>query len=48
VWGMPGAAVKLGGAQDILPLARIPAAILRLAATAGAPLAAAAKLGTSR
>jgi two-component system chemotaxis response regulator CheB len=39
VWGMPGAAVKLGGANEILPLARIAAGILRAAAAAGASLA---------
>jgi len=48
VWGMPGAAVKLGGAQDILPLARVPAALLRLAASVGAPLAASSKQGAIR
>jgi two-component system chemotaxis response regulator CheB len=48
VWGMPGAAVKLGGAQDILPLARVPAALLRLAASVGAPLAASSRQGASR
>ena len=31
VWGMPGAAVKLGGAQDILPLSRVAENIMRLA-----------------
>ncbi len=31
VWGMPGAAVKLGGAREILPLDRIPARLLELA-----------------
>jgi len=41
VWGMPGAAVKLGGAEDVLPLERIAAAIMRLADSVGAPLAAA-------
>ncbi len=31
VWGMPGAACKLGAAQAVLPLHRIPAELLRLA-----------------
>src|SRR5690606_8518315 len=31
VWGMPGAAVKLGAAEEILPLDRIPARLLELA-----------------
>jgi two-component system chemotaxis response regulator CheB len=48
VWGMPGAAVKLGGAQDILPLGRISGALLRLAAIAGAPLSAHSKQGVTR
>ena len=30
VWGMPGAAVKLGGAEHVLPLQRIPDQILQL------------------
>jgi two-component system, chemotaxis family, protein-glutamate methylesterase/glutaminase len=38
VWGMPGAAVKLGGAGTVLPLDRIARALLQLAARAGAPL----------
>ena len=32
VWGMPGAAVKLGGADDVLPLDKIAARILALVA----------------
>jgi two-component system, chemotaxis family, protein-glutamate methylesterase/glutaminase len=32
VWGMPGAAVKLGGAQQVLPLHRIAAEMLQLTA----------------
>jgi two-component system, chemotaxis family, protein-glutamate methylesterase/glutaminase len=32
VWGMPGAAVKHGGVQEVLPLDRIAEAVLRLAA----------------
>ena len=43
VWGMPGAAVKLGGAQDILPLGRVAENIMRLAQTVGAPAYAAAR-----
>ena len=31
VWGMPGAAAKLGAANEILPLAEIPRAIAELA-----------------
>jgi two-component system chemotaxis response regulator CheB len=31
VWGMPGAAVKLGSAQSVLPLHRIPQEVLQLA-----------------
>ena len=31
VWGMPGAAVKLGGAQHVFPLHRIPREVLQLA-----------------
>jgi two-component system chemotaxis response regulator CheB len=30
VWGMPGAAFKMGAAQQVLPLHRIPAELLRL------------------
>jgi len=33
VWGMPGAAYKLGAAQTVLPLHRIPQEILRLVAS---------------
>jgi two-component system chemotaxis response regulator CheB len=43
VWGMPGAAVKLGGAQEILPLGRVAENIMRLAQTVGAPAFAAAR-----
>jgi len=43
VWGMPGAAVKMGGAQDILPLGRVAENIMRLAQTVGAPAYAAAR-----
>ncbi len=31
VWGMPGAAVRLGAAQEVLPLERLPARLLELA-----------------
>jgi two-component system chemotaxis response regulator CheB len=37
VWGMPGAAVKFGGVQDVLPLGRVAEHIMRLAQTVGAP-----------
>jgi two-component system chemotaxis response regulator CheB len=43
VWGMPGAAVKMGGAQEILPLGRVAENIMRLAQTVGAPAYAAAR-----
>jgi two-component system chemotaxis response regulator CheB len=43
VWGMPGAAVKLGGAQEVLPLGRVAENIMRLAQTVGAPALAAAR-----
>jgi two-component system, chemotaxis family, protein-glutamate methylesterase/glutaminase len=36
VWGMPGAAVKLGAAAQVLPLGRVAAELLRLAAGARA------------
>jgi two-component system chemotaxis response regulator CheB len=32
VWGMPGAAVRMGAAEQVLPLHRIPAEVLGLAA----------------
>ena len=32
VWGMPGAAHKIGAAQNVLPLHRIPGEMLRLIA----------------
>jgi len=35
VWGMPGAAVKLGAAEHVLPLHRIPEQILHLVSEAG-------------
>ena len=34
VWGMPGAAFKLGAAELVLPLPQIPEALLRFAAGA--------------
>jgi two-component system chemotaxis response regulator CheB len=43
VWGMPGAAVRMGGAQEILPLGRVAENIMRLAQTVGAPAYAAAR-----
>jgi two-component system, chemotaxis family, protein-glutamate methylesterase/glutaminase len=43
VWGMPGAAVKLGGVGDILPLDRVAEAIMRLSESVGAPVAMAMK-----
>jgi two-component system chemotaxis response regulator CheB len=43
VWGMPGAAVKLGAAQQVLPLSRVAGAILRCAEQVGASLAVAAR-----
>jgi two-component system chemotaxis response regulator CheB len=42
VWGMPGAAVKLGGAQEVLPLSRVSGHIMHLAQAVGAPPLAAA------
>ena len=36
VWGMPGAAVKLGAAGEILPLNKIAGAVMRLAEATGA------------
>jgi two-component system chemotaxis response regulator CheB len=38
VWGMPGAAVRLGAADSVLPLDRVAGALLQLASAAGAPL----------
>jgi two-component system chemotaxis response regulator CheB len=37
VWGMPGAAVKQGGVQDLLPIGRVAEHIMQLAQTVGAP-----------
>jgi two-component system chemotaxis response regulator CheB len=36
VWGMPGAAVKLGAADEVVPLMDVAGAIMRLVQTAGA------------
>ena len=46
VWGMPGAAVKIGGAQEVLPLGRVAENIMRLAQTVGAPAMAGGALET--
>jgi two-component system chemotaxis response regulator CheB len=40
VWGMPGAAFKLGAAEQVLPLPKIADALLRLVAGAGSMKAA--------
>ena len=48
VWGMPGAAVKLGGAQEIVPLGRVAATLLKLADSVGAPAVSSVKSGTGR
>jgi two-component system chemotaxis response regulator CheB len=37
VWGMPGAAVKLGAVAEVLPLNMVAGAVMRLAEMAGAP-----------
>ena len=40
VWGMPGAALRFGGVQDLLPIGRVAEHIMQLAQTVGAlPLA---------
>jgi len=41
VWGMPGAAVKLGAADEVVPLMDVAGAIMRLVQTAGAQAVAA-------
>ena len=41
VWGMPGAAVKLGAADEVLPLSGVASAVMRLVQTTGAQSAAA-------
>jgi two-component system chemotaxis response regulator CheB len=33
VFGMPKEAIAMGGAEEVLPLTKIPAGVLRLAAT---------------
>jgi two-component system, chemotaxis family, protein-glutamate methylesterase/glutaminase len=43
VWGMPGAAVKLGAVAEILPLNKVAAAVMRQAEIAGAQSVAAAR-----
>jgi two-component system, chemotaxis family, protein-glutamate methylesterase/glutaminase len=43
VWGMPGAAVKIGGVGEVLPLGKVAEAIMRLADNAGTPAAVAMK-----
>jgi two-component system chemotaxis response regulator CheB len=43
VWGMPGAAVKLGAVDEVLPLNRVAAALMRLAERAGVQSLAAVK-----
>jgi len=43
VWGMPGAAVKMGGVGEVLPLGRVAEAIMRLAESDVAPAAMAMK-----
>jgi len=47
VWGMPGSAVRLGAAEQVQPLHRIPALLLELAAHAGRPSARAAALASA-
>jgi two-component system chemotaxis response regulator CheB len=42
VWGMPGAAVKLGAADEVVPLTRVADSVMKLVQTAGAQAAAAA------
>jgi two-component system chemotaxis response regulator CheB len=43
VWGMPGAAVKIGGVGEVLPLGKVAETIMRLAENAGTPVAVAMK-----
>jgi two-component system, chemotaxis family, protein-glutamate methylesterase/glutaminase len=43
VWGMPGAAVRLGAVGEILPLNKVAEAVMRLAEDVGAPTVAAAR-----
>ena len=39
VWGMPGAAVKLGAADEVVPLVKVADAVMRLVQSAGAQAA---------
>jgi two-component system, chemotaxis family, protein-glutamate methylesterase/glutaminase len=43
VWGMPGAAVKMGGVGEVLPLGRVADGIMRLSESTAAPAAMAMK-----
>ncbi len=43
VWGMPGAAVKLGAVDEIVPIAKMAAAVMRLMKSADVPAVAAAR-----
>jgi two-component system chemotaxis response regulator CheB len=43
VWGMPGAAVRMGGVGEVLPLGKVAEAIMRLADDTSAPAAVAMK-----
>ena len=43
VWGMPGAAVKLGAADEVVPLARVADTVMRLVQSAGAHAAVASR-----
>jgi two-component system chemotaxis response regulator CheB len=43
VWGMPGAAVRLGAVDEVLPLSRIAEALMRLADEPATPAAAAGR-----
>jgi two-component system chemotaxis response regulator CheB len=40
VWGMPGAAFRLGAVDEVLPLSKLASAVMRLADSAGEPVAA--------
>ena len=43
VWGMPGAAVKMGAVDEIVPIGKMAAAAIRLAKSADVPAVAAAR-----
>jgi len=43
VWGMPGAAVKLGAADEVVPLTRVAETVMRLVQSAGAHAAVASR-----